>query len=534
VAVIPAVSDCLRALEDLKTRWLRADIEERRPLKGQVDRIYNEINRLLEMGLDSPTEDNATCDTEEALRGLLDRPLYLNDAEEGQEQFASPADIYYCDDERLRDVATNGVHLLWLQTDWRLYRTFFQRAGIRPLSSIVSVEAVAENSAPAPLDEVQFLRELAQYLRPYLKYRHPQQFIQWDKGEALTKLEDLGVQTTSALRLEYRLKGQSPVVVPNVSAHYDVAANRLYVLSHSNWLLAHLDDVSRELAHILEGIGVDLKTQIESLLSGGFDEEARLSKFKSFDIPQRVARDFIEPFRLRLREGRREASRISEPESYPEEYVLTTTTDVSISPDVKTQQTTTVVVSEELITLDGIQGFKCRTDRQQVVTLPPRPSPTGRERGEPAKENPEEKERIIRKSTVGAVETEARAIEIVIAYEQGCGRKARDVHDVSNLGYDVESTDRYIEVKSFKGQAQLLSLEPSEWEAAERYKDRFYIYVASSLLKGQIPHVRVIRNPYQYLQVYVPGRRVAKNWEPAVSEDIEIVLTDDTHESAEA
>ena len=36
----------------------------------------------------------------------------------------------------------------------------------------------------------------------------------------------------------------------------------------------------------------DLKTQIESLLSVGFDEEARLSKFRSFDIPQRVAHDY--------------------------------------------------------------------------------------------------------------------------------------------------------------------------------------------------------------------------------------------------
>ena len=102
--------------------------------------------------------------------------------------------------------------------------------------------------------------------------------------------------------------------------------------------------------------------------------------------------------------------------------------------------------------------------------------------------------------------------------------------DVKNLGYDVESSERFIEIKSFKGNAGQFSLEPSEWEAAEKYRERFYIYVVSNLLEGQIPRFRVIRDPFGYLEVYIPGKRIAKNWEPAVSEDMEIMLSDETED----
>jgi len=526
VATIPLILDCLKALEDLKIRWAKSDVEERRPLKGLVDRIYGEINRLLEVGIELPTEDGVTPDTEEeSPRESFDRSLFLTDAEEGQEQFVSPTEVHYCDDERLRDIVTGNIHLLWLQTDWHLYRTFFQRTGVKPLSSIVSVEAVAEDPEPAPLEEAQFLRGLAHYLRPYLKYHHSKQFVQWDKGEALTRLEDLDIQTTPALRLEYQLNDRPPHIVPNVTAYYDKAINRLYVLSHSEWLLDHLDAVSRELTHIFEGLGVPLKTQIESLLSGGFDEEARLRKFESFGIPERVTRDFIEPpIQIELPEGRRKPSRIPEPVSEQEDRAPTLI-EMPITPE---ESTVVIEQQEELISLADIHGFKVEVNQQQqVVILPIRLDHAREPKKESEKTSVVKRPRTITKSTVGALETEARAIELVIAYEQGCGRTAQDVHHTKNLGYDVESTGRYIEIKSFKGNAGRLSLEPSEWTAAERYGEEFYIYIISNLLKGQAPRLRAIRDPHKHLQVYVPGKRIAKNWEPAVSEKVEIVIADE-------
>lgn len=536
VKATPSVSDCLKALEALTIRWARSDTEEQRPLKGLVDRIYGEINRLLEMqvGIDVSVEaDVATDIEEEVLRKAFDRPLYLTDAEEGEEQFVIPAEVYYCDDEQLRGLAAGKVHLLWLQTDWHLYRTFFQKAGIEPLSSIVSVDVVAENPMSALPDEVQFLRELAFYLRPYLKYHHSKQFVQWDRGEALTRLETLDVQMTPALRLEYRLDGQPPNVIPNVPAYYEGDENRLYVLSHSNWLLAHLDAVSRELARIFESLGVPLKTQIESLLSGGFDEEARLGKFESFGIPQRMAGDFIEPIQLRLREGRHKASKAPQPEVTPDREAdkpKETTVEVGIGSEEEAKPTMTVVIEhwEDLISLEDIQGFRGEIDRhQQVVVLPPNVRPTSGPKGDPGKEHNGKGPRTITKSTVGAGETEALAIELVIAYERSHGRTAKDVHHIKNIGYDVKSTGRYIEIKSVKRNAGQISFEPSEWEAAERYNDSYYLYIVSNLLKGQTTRLRVIRNPYKYLQVYVPGKRIARNWERAVSENMEVVLVDE-------
>ena len=46
---------------------------------------------------------------------------------------------------------------------------------------------------------------------------------------------------------------------------------------------------------------------------------------------------------------------------------------------------------------------------------------------------------------------EQKAIDLIIQYEKGRGRNAKDVHG-SKLGYDIKSTGRYIEVKTRKSE----------------------------------------------------------------------------------
>ena len=530
-----SVYDCVRALEDLKIRWEAANPAERRPLKALVDRIYGELNRLLE----TPGESivfyrgpNDAKPVKETTSNLLKKSLYLTDAEEGNEFFEDPNNIFYCDDERLRKIATGKVNLIWLQTDWHLYRFFFEKAGINPLSSMSSVEIIPFGPHPAISSEVNFLRELSHYLRPYLKYHHSKQFVQWDKGEALSRLEKIEVIATTALEMHYKINGKIEEVIPNVPAFYDKSVNTLYVIEHEAWLIAYIDYVSTELARVFEELGVPLKTQIESLLSGGFDEEARLSKFKSFGVPERVARDFIEPLQLRLREGSNKPSNITNP---PENEPTPLPVQTTIKPVVAEPKPTTIVnyKNEELFNLEDIQRFIGEIDKHQsVVPISANHHRTKLENGQPRAGNGNGQP-VVTKSSIGALETEALAITLVIIFEESNGREAADVHAIKNLGYDVRSTERYIEIKSFKGDAGPLSFEPSEWEAAEKYHESYYIYVVSNLLRDQIPQIRVIRNPYKYIGVYIPGKRIASNWAQAVSEDMHIVLEESTAEEEE-
>ena len=95
---------------------------------------------------------------------------------------------------------------------------------------------------------------------------------------------------------------------PNAEAYYDEGDNTLFVLEVEDWLENCRDAISGEICKILKSTSLPLGTQIESLLSAGFDEELRERKFSSFGIPQDVLRDFIEPGEQKLREGKKRGS----------------------------------------------------------------------------------------------------------------------------------------------------------------------------------------------------------------------------------
>jgi len=71
--------------------------------------------------------------------------------------------------------------------------------------------------------------------------------------------------------------------------------------------------------------------------------------------------------------------------------------------------------------------------------------------------------------------------------------KIRDVSD-SLKGYDIESFDRVIEVKSFKttGPVELTS---HEWQTASRIGDIYWLYVVENALTE--PRIHTIQNPIE-------------------------------------
>jgi superfamily II DNA or RNA helicase len=82
------------------------------------------------------------------------------------------------------------------------------------------------------------------------------------------------------------------------------------------------------------------------------------------------------------------------------------------------------------------------------------------------------------------LETEAAAMETVMAFERKHGRQVFDVHE-KNLGYDLTSLDlhsgelRLIEVKGIGGETGTVLLTPNERRVAEDRRDCYWLYIVT-------------------------------------------------------
>ena len=96
-------------------------------------------------------------------------------------------------------------------------------------------------------------------------------------------------------------------------------------------------------------------------------------------------------------------------------------------------------------------------------------------------------------------ETEATAMETVMAYERTQGRQVYDVHE-KNLGYDLTSLDlnsgelRLIEVKGLGGSQGSILLTPNERRVAEDRRDCYWLYVVTDCTTGPAMQ-EPIKNP---------------------------------------
>ena len=102
---------------------------------------------------------------------------------------------------------------------------------------------------------------------------------------------------------------------------------------------------------------------------------------------------------------------------------------------------------------------------------------------------------------------ELAGMEIVMQYEQKLAQtddqksKIRDVSE-RDTGFDIESFDKYIEVKSFKTTG-IPKITSHEWETANRIKQDYWLYVVENVFDEQKTlqeKVTPIKNPYEKLK----------------------------------
>ena len=111
------------------------------------------------------------------------------------------------------------------------------------------------------------------------------------------------------------------------------------------------------------------------------------------------------------------------------------------------------------------------------------------------------------------------AMRHAIDHERAQGREPRDVGQ-ENLGYDIESSGRRIEVKGRAGVGSV-ALTPNEWFTARHLGDDYYLYIVINALTN--PSLYIVQNPASKLR---PGQEVGvvryvvpwKDWRRAAEE----------------
>ncbi len=93
-------------------------------------------------------------------------------------------------------------------------------------------------------------------------------------------------------------------------------------------------------------------------------------------------------------------------------------------------------------------------------------------------------------------EVELAAMRHAMAYERAQGREPYDV-SADNVGYDIETGERAIEVKGRAGTGSII-VTPNEWITAGRLEELYYLYIVTDALTD--PKLHIIRDPAGHLE----------------------------------
>ena len=93
---------------------------------------------------------------------------------------------------------------------------------------------------------------------------------------------------------------------------------------------------------------------------------------------------------------------------------------------------------------------------------------------------------------------ELAAMQVVIDFERAQGREPQDV-SAQNVGYDIDSGDRAVEVKG-RGGSGAVTLTFNEWTMAKRLEDLYFLYIVTHALTN--PTLHIVQNPAARLEAH--------------------------------
>lgn len=433
--------------------------------RRQIAKIYEELDEWLD-----PKEKEPSIASESWWSEFIEQRVFLT----FKGTFERRHWLYVNDNREVADLFSDVVDFLWLPQDKHpdRFRHLIQALEISRISSIPKQACIlGQQKLAINLDRL--IEQLKIYIVSFLWSKHQRLYGKW-KGEGiLSILRKLRAWEVNQLQIMYEIYGVRRSLPHSVIIH----DGQLYVQTES---LEDTDLIAIELAKLFEsppGLAEFITTLFDK---GSTHKIQRYLELHGIQLPEEEKRWF---------QG------LEVPEEIP----------------IELEEEKLISTEEELVSaieIKEIEGDKTISERDK----------TQRERDKPPKDKSIPPPGIV-KTVSGERQFEIRVrqsrlpisdgvitgeggdgtgigdlgVSKAMEYERIRGRKPENVSKKPNIGYDIrsEGTDgiRYIEVKSsLEERTAPIELQPSQFLAALRYQEDYFLYVIEHVETDPLVH----------------------------------------------
>ncbi len=483
----PSIESCIAAISELHNIQ-RIDYE--------IIKYINDIYRYL---------DKVISLKESIDKAVLYQPIYISK----KKVFHLPEELLFVDDPWYNEFDIDDAHVLYLIYSYQPVRHLLEVAGVPTISGKYSIRCRFKNKSICTNPDQEPIRSLGDHLVPYIQYAHPdmtEQCIQ-----IMEKLKNITVYNVDSLHLQ--LVNNENIKVVDEKKNIDAYLQRderdlnLLLINDGNSPNNHPNSISHEISKLFWQFGYfELKAVIMQLIECSTGDE-RNDVIRGYGIPDEIIDSVTNDDRHVVLEGSQMEQQGRGHKKVKKEIIILPATGASEIEVIETVSNIEYRSYEEIthiITIvnsdDGIEKYS-----ESVI-----------ERRKNIRKAVKGRQNItanIKRKNTSPLTTEAYALNIVMSFEREAGREPMDVHGQKGIGYDIKSKERYIEVKSFRGQKSRISLTPIEYQAGEKYSDKYYLYIVSQLTtEFEEIEIEMIQNPIRNVAFEVTGNRLAKKY----------------------
>lgn len=487
----PSIEDSLDVLEDLK---IAGNLDQ---YKNLASKVYPYIESLI--GQYDLKDRN------------LNRPVFLST----NDNFLTPSQLYYSDDDELSDYFKSYVEILWLPCSWINLESMLTIGGFSRLSNYISVVKRFGRLTEMDGGTTGELKRRLQYAMLYLKKKDIKLFEDLEKRDVRQKISKLELFETPNITLDYILIDSSTrSMVENIPklVYLSREENRIYKSDTADVFSVN---VAKELSKLFIAAEYDLLPFLVSILSF-MDEDELNEKLRYFGIhsTETTVDEPVVEVKMKSFEdaiGKDEQEPEAKKGRASDRKPLPRPQPPGLGPDAFKPD---LVDPDEFI-FDEIEEFTPFVGSDGSKNIPARTVKLREGHPGAGKSQPKPRKKPYRG------DAEEIALYLVMSFEEIEGRYPDDRHTQLGIGYDVYSgadtdEERFIEVKHFRGEPGIWELTPHQWKKAEEEKDSYYVYVVSRLREGNTPAIEVIQDPVMYLIPDPPAQKKFSSWQNGV------------------
>jgi len=495
VADRPSVDDCLEVLGRLKTK---GDINY---YKVFVSKIYSFVDHLLKQGVQSIIS--------------WEEPIFLSE----NDLFLPPSALYYSDGEEFRKLFGDAVEIIWLPFHWHNIENMLREGGFQRLGQKVSLSKKFGH-----LYEIeggltnQFIKRI-RCAKSYLRRKKFDLFIKLQREGVFNRIEVLQLYETPKILIDYVLHmgGKNPVSIrgSEKDVYLSLDENRLY---KSCQVPLFSTPVAMEVSRLF-GYGEDEVSSVLDSLFSAVDDEQLYSKLRNFGIDEWAETEGDSPNGVKIITESGEENQQKDEEDKRAKESQEEKKPKSSSKSKPEPRKSDLVDPDSLVFETG-EEHTPYVKSEGSQNIPPKDIKLRPEhRGVDGKE----RERDIKpREIANRADGESIALELAMRFEEDIeNRQVDDRHKQFGIGYDIhslgpDSSERFIEVKHFRGEAGAWELTPHQWKKAEQEGDKYWVYVVSGLKEEASPKIELIQDPVKYLTPDPPIQKCFSDWKNGI------------------